>query len=311
MTSFYDALRPEDRAELDDYLDPIAFEPGEALFHQGDVTEGAFLVEEGTIELTMTLPGAETVPIARVGPGSFVGEVALLQDAHRTLTAVAVGKVRAKYLDAVDFRSLLNGNRPSAFMLLKEVASLVARRVYETERAILDLLDQRPAGRAVRPCDAGAPPRRSDFDPLPYLGAFPLFSSCARRDREEFVKLARVFEAPDTSTLLRAGETGTSCWIVVRGALEAICPASRIRLAVLGPGAQAGLLEGLIGVPQQTTVRVRERATLLELRRDDFETLLSPTSRLSYRMLQGISAAAIHEMERKNLVLARERRLLS
>lgn len=95
----------------------------------------------------------------------------------------------------------------------------------------------------------------------------------------------------------------------MRGALEAICPESRIRLSVLGPGAQAGLLEGLIGAAQQTTIRVRERATLLELRREEFETLLSPTSRLSYRMLQGISAAAIHEMERKNLVLARERRL--
>lgn len=309
MTSFLDALQPADCHELNDCFEPVTFAAGDTLFEQGDETEGAFLLEEGEIELTMTLPGAERIPIARVGPGAFVGETALLQDAQRTLSAVALGDVRARYLDAVDFRTLLNGNRPSAFHLLKEVTRLVTGRVAETERVILDLFDARVERRAVGASDCGAAPAASAFDPLPYLGAFPLFSCCARRDREDFLRMARVAEATKATTLLRAGEDPARCWIVVRGALEAVCPRTQVRLSVIGPGGQAGLLDMVTRAPHQTTIRVREQAILLELRRDAVERFLSPVSRLSYRMLQGISTVALQEMQRKNLVLARERRL--
>jgi EAL domain-containing protein (putative c-di-GMP-specific phosphodiesterase class I) len=62
---------------------------GDALFREGDAPTTAFLIESGEIEVTM-LRGGERVTLSRLGPGDLLGEMAVIDDAPRTATALAL-----------------------------------------------------------------------------------------------------------------------------------------------------------------------------------------------------------------------------
>ncbi len=81
-----------------DWLEPIEVPAGWFLLNQGSYPDGFFVVLEG--EVTVERDG---VPIAKIGPGDFFGEIALLEDDRRTATVMTATRVRAAVMDAPDF----------------------------------------------------------------------------------------------------------------------------------------------------------------------------------------------------------------
>ncbi len=62
---------------------------GEAVFREGDVADAMYVVLEGDIDVLKDRRVIETV-----GPGSIVGEMALIEAAPRSATAIARGPAR-------------------------------------------------------------------------------------------------------------------------------------------------------------------------------------------------------------------------
>ena len=67
----------------------LSLRAGDALFREGDPPTTAFLIEAGEIEVTMLRAG-ERVTLSRLGPGDLLGEMAVIDDAPRTATALAI-----------------------------------------------------------------------------------------------------------------------------------------------------------------------------------------------------------------------------
>jgi len=77
---------------------------GEVLTKEGERGDELMIVLEGEVEVRH---GAEL--LARLGPGDYLGEVALLDDdAHRTATAVATTAVVIAFIGRHDFDRLLS-----------------------------------------------------------------------------------------------------------------------------------------------------------------------------------------------------------
>ena len=62
-------------------------EPNEALFHEGDAGDALYVIVEG--EVSVQAEGPPRVEMARLGAGSFIGEVALMTDQPRSATVTA------------------------------------------------------------------------------------------------------------------------------------------------------------------------------------------------------------------------------
>ncbi len=62
---------------------------GEVLFHERDSGDVAYLIERGAIRVSLS-GGDSAVILADLGPGDLVGEMALIDSAPRTATAVAL-----------------------------------------------------------------------------------------------------------------------------------------------------------------------------------------------------------------------------
>ncbi|MBA3500257.1 MAG: cyclic nucleotide-binding domain-containing protein, partial [Deltaproteobacteria bacterium] len=80
---------PSDALEsLVENLAIVHLEPNEVLFHEGDPGDALYVIVEG--EVSVQAEGPPRVEMARLGAGSFIGEVALMTDQPRSATVAAV-----------------------------------------------------------------------------------------------------------------------------------------------------------------------------------------------------------------------------
>ena len=68
--------------------------PGTHLFKEGESASSAYLVESGEVDIYRTSSGKRTV-VARVGPGSVLGDIAMFGGGTYLSSARAVGRVAA------------------------------------------------------------------------------------------------------------------------------------------------------------------------------------------------------------------------
>ena len=69
-------------------LQLVSLERGELLFRAGDPSDALYVIVEG--ELSVQNPGPPATELSRLGPGAFLGEVALMTDQPRTVTAACL-----------------------------------------------------------------------------------------------------------------------------------------------------------------------------------------------------------------------------
>jgi CRP-like cAMP-binding protein len=97
---------------------------GTVVVREGDAQGvGFFIIAEG--EVIVSSGGRE---LARLGPGSYFGEVALISDRVRTSTVTAATKVRCLVMMLTDFRAFVRTDAEVAWKLLEHVGMLLHSR---------------------------------------------------------------------------------------------------------------------------------------------------------------------------------------
>jgi CRP/FNR family cyclic AMP-dependent transcriptional regulator len=94
---------------------------GDVLIKEGEPGQDFFVLVEGTVEVRK---GQRRV--ATLGPGDFVGEIALLTDAPRTATVRATSPVSALVLTRRGFSTLLDASPGMQRKVLKALADRLA-----------------------------------------------------------------------------------------------------------------------------------------------------------------------------------------
>ena len=82
----------------------VELAPGEVVIREGDEGDRFYVIESGTVEVTK-----DGALVASLGPGDFVGEIALLRDVPRTATVRATSPTVLQALDRADFIPAVTG----------------------------------------------------------------------------------------------------------------------------------------------------------------------------------------------------------
>jgi CRP-like cAMP-binding protein len=99
---------------------------GTVLVTEGEPGTEFFVVVDGRASVSV---GGE--PVAELGPGSFFGEMALLDGGERMATVTAAGDIELLTLAREDFNRMLEVAMPA---LAPKLLNVVGRRVREQER---------------------------------------------------------------------------------------------------------------------------------------------------------------------------------
>jgi predicted acylesterase/phospholipase RssA/CRP-like cAMP-binding protein len=116
-----------DALPLSELIDRVAFVPlraGAMLFEEGDPSDAAYVIVSGRVRVLVRHEGAWASPIAEVGAGELIGEMALLEDATRAATVVAARDSVVARLPREDFETLATSH-PLA--MLAVTRTIVAR----------------------------------------------------------------------------------------------------------------------------------------------------------------------------------------
>lgn len=104
------------------------FGAGQFVFRQGDAGDRLYIVKSGVLEILATRDGADPVPIAYLGEGEVLGELALLTGSPRTATARAPERAYVLTLEKAVFFDLM-GTLPR---FAQDLCAVLARRLEAT-----------------------------------------------------------------------------------------------------------------------------------------------------------------------------------
>jgi CRP/FNR family cyclic AMP-dependent transcriptional regulator len=109
-----------ERRELQEVAQSLrerTFSAGETVLTEGHAGVGFFIIVAG--EARVTVRGDER---ARLGPGDYFGEIALVMGGERTATVTAETDLTCLALTSWEFRPLVEGNGEIAWKLLQALA---------------------------------------------------------------------------------------------------------------------------------------------------------------------------------------------
>jgi CRP/FNR family transcriptional regulator, cyclic AMP receptor protein len=99
--ALFSSLSFEECVELAARTEVREFEPGHHVMHQGDGGYTFFVIESGTADVFV-----DDAPVRSLGPGDFMGELAILGAGYRTASVVATSPIELFALFGLEFRRL-------------------------------------------------------------------------------------------------------------------------------------------------------------------------------------------------------------
>jgi putative ABC transport system ATP-binding protein len=102
----FKALTPQQLTDVAEHVKKRHYAAGETIVREGEPGEEFFVISDGEVEVIRA-----DHEVARLGPGDFFGEVALISGEPRNATVVAEGEVDTYVLGKTDFETALASSR--------------------------------------------------------------------------------------------------------------------------------------------------------------------------------------------------------
>lgn len=102
--------------------DTLRFEPDIVIFREGEDSDYAYLVVEGTVELTKDVEGTK-IFLAEIGRGDLFGEMGLIDGSRRSATASTLEETIVQRIDHDELLKKLNSDSDFAAPVLSQLVS--------------------------------------------------------------------------------------------------------------------------------------------------------------------------------------------
>ena len=99
------------------------------IFAQNMPAEALYIVKSGKVRISMMAGEGEEMGLLLLGPGEFFGELALIQETNRLVTARAETAVELLLLTRKDFQALIEQEPRIAAKALVVITKLLAMRI--------------------------------------------------------------------------------------------------------------------------------------------------------------------------------------
>jgi lysophospholipid hydrolase len=216
----------------------IELKAGQTLFGQGDEADAMYMVREGMLHAYVEDPRCGPTLVGEMGPGSLVGEIALLMGGRRNATVIAARDSRVARLGSSEAAAVMERN-PG---VRNGILDIVRRRLRRTQW--LKIL----------------PAYFGEIDARKYELIEPRF---------EWVHLDR------GATLFRRGDAADCMYFLVHGLLHVVSdsPDDETPIGAIYRGEVVGEMSILSGEVRTATVRAVRDSDLVRLTKAGFEEI--------------------------------------
>jgi CRP-like cAMP-binding protein len=110
------------------------YQKGDIIFSEYEPGDTFYLIQTGRVQIVKIIGNIEKI-IDILQPGEVFGEMAILEEAPRSATTVALDTVKVLEFNRANFEILMQGNPQIALKLLR----LFAKRIYDQKRRFMIL----------------------------------------------------------------------------------------------------------------------------------------------------------------------------
>ena len=132
-------LSERDLEQLAQVAVPRTYEPGEAVFREGDSGDTCYIVREGSVRVTRRHSDGRSITLAELRPGAIFGELAMFGSETRSASVEALERTRALAILAGDLRRIMIQHPEMAVKMLEGLADRlrganerIARQSFQT-----------------------------------------------------------------------------------------------------------------------------------------------------------------------------------
>lgn len=133
-------LDADERAELEELMEPAFFDVGQAIFSEGGPEERLYVITSGTVEVHKTVLRRRRQHLATVQAPTVVGEMGLLTEPRAAATVEAVTPVEAHGIDRDRLLEMLDDDAAAACKLVYEIGRTLAERMARTDRTVAEVI---------------------------------------------------------------------------------------------------------------------------------------------------------------------------
>lgn len=112
----------------------VIFQKGDIIFCEYEPGDSFYLIQSGRVQISKIMGDIEKM-IDILYPGEVFGEMAILEEAPRSASAIALDQVKALAFNRANFEILMRGNPQIAMKILK----LFTKRIYDQRRRFMIL----------------------------------------------------------------------------------------------------------------------------------------------------------------------------
>ncbi len=139
MTTLLDGMEPEARQALLAHAHRVDIPAGTRIFKERQRADRFWIIENGTVDLDLHVPGHKAAVVDTLGSGELLGWSWMVPPYSWHLGAVTTHPVRALEFDAEAVRKLCDENAAVGRCISTAVAAVIARRLDSARTRILDL----------------------------------------------------------------------------------------------------------------------------------------------------------------------------
>jgi len=138
----FSTLSPADADALASLALEEVFQKGQTIFRERDPGGKLYVILSGAVDVSKTEPGGALMPLARLGRGEVLGEIAAFDGGPRSATAVAgvVAETHLASWDVAAFHKYLAARPPAAVLILTGLLKKLGARLRQTSEAVQTLV---------------------------------------------------------------------------------------------------------------------------------------------------------------------------
>jgi CRP-like cAMP-binding protein len=111
----------------------LNYDAGQVIFNAGDVGDSAYIIIDGTVEISVPTPSGPII-INNMVKNDLLGEIAIVGEVPRTATAKALTKCETLKISKELFMKIIRENPDAAIELIRILASRLASTTTQLTR---------------------------------------------------------------------------------------------------------------------------------------------------------------------------------
>lgn len=298
-------LRYLDMHELDmllNYCTIVNFSMGESLCQQGKKSDGMYIIVRGKAIITAKTLGKDSIHLAALEQGNFVGEVSLIEKGPCTASVIADNQLECLFISTTYFDMMSTFFPETRYKISKAITEEVCNRLQAIHQQVTSLMAKTSMitnSLINEVLKSFTKLESTDFasscldkKQLHHNG---FFKKLTEDEFNELLSYFTLLKSPDNCVLIKEGEKNTPYYMILCGAVQLTISQNKkaAKLAVLASMDFFGNISYIHDSHSIITYTTCERAILLRITDKELSHLKEKNIQLWYKLFDLICLSFI------------------